>query len=313
METDLANPLIWAVSDGRAGNVAMAMGLAERVATLTRGHVLQRNLEVSGPRAWLAARLPWLPSRLQMTTYQQPTLVIGAGRRVAPAVAKMRETGAKVVQILDPQMALQRFDLVIAPEHDGLTAPNSVATLGSVHRVTSDKLDAERLEWSGHFDNLPRPLISVMIGGSTRRTPMTDAMASNFARDLRALSDRGAGMAITASRRTSEAHSKLIAEAVPEASFWDGTGDNPYFGMLACSEALIVTDDSVNMASEAAATGKPLAIYPLLRESGKIARFHERLIGGGYAQWFDEAIPSKQTDPLDETTRAAREVAALLR
>lgn len=312
METDSAKSIIWAVSDGRAGNVAMAMGLAERVAALTESRVLQRDLAVNGAKAWLAARLPWLPSQLQMATYPHPALVIGAGRRVAPAVASMRTTGAKVVQILDPKMDLKRFDLVVAPEHDGLTAPNTLATLGSVHRVSTQRLASAKAAWAETFDGLNRPLISVLIGGSTRRTPMTKAMASELALALRALADRGAGLAITTSRRTPEAHAKMIAAAVPEAMFWDGQGENPYFGMLACADAMIVTDDSVNMASEAAATGKPLAIYPLLRERGKIARFHERLIAVGRAQWFDGLIPESQAGPLDETGRAAQRVATLL-
>ena len=312
METDLANPLIWAVSDGRAGNVAMAMGLAERVAVLTGGRAEQHDLTVSGPRAWLAARLPMLSPRLQSLSDQQPTIVIGAGRRVAPTVAAMRKTGAKAIQILDPQMNLQRFDLIVAPEHDGLSAENAFATLGSVHRVTSDRLDEAKRDWSAKFDALPRPLIAVMIGGSTKRTAMTDAMATALAEDLRALSDHGAGLTITASRRTSEAHARQIRAAVPKAHFWDGTGANPYFGMLACADGMIVTDDSVNMASEAAATGKPLAIYPLLREGGKIAHFHNRLVDAGHAQWFDGTLPSTQAGSLDETGRAAARVAALL-
>ena len=104
----------------------------------------------------------------------------------------------------------------------------------------------------------------------------------------------------------------MIAEALPHADFWDGTGENPYFGMLACADALIVTDDSVNMASEAAATGQPVAIYPLLREGGKIALFHERLIETGHAAWFDGTLSHAENGILDETQRAAEEVAALL-
>ena len=281
-------------------------------ASLTGGDVLQRDLMVSGPRAWMAARLPWLSWHLQMTTYPQPAVVIGAGRRVAPAVARMRRTGARVVQILNPQMALRHFDLVIAPEHDGLSAPNTLATLGSVHRVSQQRLEPARMEWAPKFDALSRPLIAVMIGGSTRRSPMTEAMATKLAEDLRVLADQGVGLAITASRRTPETQAKMIAEAVPEATFWDGTGSNPYFGMLACADAFIVTDDSVNMASEAAATGKPLAIYPLLREGGKIAQFHDSLIGAGHAQRFNGTIPTVHAEPLDETGRAAQKVAALI-
>ena len=40
---------------------------------------------------------------------------------------------------------------------------------------------------------------------------------------------------------------------------WDGQGDNPYFGMLALADLIVVTQDSVSMISEAAATTAPTA------------------------------------------------------
>ena len=311
METNSTNPIIWAVSDGRAGNVAMAMGLAERVAGLTGGQAIQRDLEVSGPRAWLAAKLPFFPSRLQMATYRQPTLVIGAGRRVAPAVAAFRKTGAKVVQILDPKMSPRRFDMVIAPQHDGLSAPNVFATLGSVGRVTPELLTAARETWTPRFAPLTRPLIAVLVGGDTKRKQVTKADWRSFASDLAALSQT-AGMVLTLSRRSGAVGEAILREALPDAMIWDGQGDNPYFGMLACADAIIVTDDSVNMASEAAGSGAPVALYPLLREGGKIAHFHTALIAQNHAAWFKGEIPTAPQIALDETGRAAQAVVTRL-
>lgn len=301
---------IWAVSDGRAGNVAMAMGLAERVAGLIGGDVIQRDLQVNGGYAWLAARLPFLPSRLQMATFRQPDIVVGAGRRVAPAVAGMRQTGAKVVQILDPQMSLRRFDLVVAPEHDGLSAPNVISTLGSVGRITSALLAEARTVWMPRFAHLPRPLMAVLIGGDTKRKKTSQADWQQMAAKLAVLSP-DVGMIITTSRRTGESGAACLRANLPEAMIWDGEGENPYFGMLACADAILVTDDSVNMASEAAATGKPLAIYPLLQEPGKTARFHDALIAAGHAERF-HSLPEMHAPPLDETGRAAQAVRALL-
>ena len=42
-----------------------------------------------------------------------------------------------------------------------------------------------------------------------------------------------------------------------------GDADNPYLGCLAVADVLVVTGDSESMLAEAAATGKPLYIYPL--------------------------------------------------
>ena len=46
-------------------------------------------------------------------------------------------------------------------------------------------------------------------------------------------------------------------------SLWDGTGDNPYFAFLALADAIVVTEDSVNMVTEAAGTGKPVYVQEL--------------------------------------------------
>src|SRR5699024_11471290 len=49
-----------------------------------------------------------------------PALAIGCGRQAALATRLVRDTGARAVQILDPRLDPSHWDLVIAPEHDGL-------------------------------------------------------------------------------------------------------------------------------------------------------------------------------------------------
>ena len=39
---------------------------------------------------------------------------------------------------------------------------------------------------------------------------------------------------------------------------WDGTGANPYFAFLHHADHVLVTEDSANMAAEAASTAKPV-------------------------------------------------------
>ena len=55
--------------------------------------------------------------------------------RVDPAALAtrlLRQRGARAVQILDPRVPTRHWDLVIAPEHDGLEGANVIATAGSV-------------------------------------------------------------------------------------------------------------------------------------------------------------------------------------
>ena len=307
METNSAKQVIYAVSDGRAGNVALAMGLAERVAARLGTQIIQKNLTVNGPRAWLAARLPILAQKLPVDPLAQPTLIIGAGRRVAPTVATSGKTGVKRVQILEPQMSHTRFDLLCIPSHDSPSGENVHITLGSLGRITPEALSAAAAHWTPQFAPLKRPLMAVLLGGDTKRKKVSAQRWTQLAKDLAALAPE-TGLVITPSRRTGPEAEAILRAALPNAMIWDGTGENPYLGMLACADTLLVTDDSVNMASEAASTGKPLALYPLLEEGGKIARFHTDLIAKGHAEWFNSAPPTASNGPLNETERAANAV-----
>jgi hypothetical protein len=89
---------------------------------------------------------------------------------------------------------------------------------------------------------------------------------------------------------------------------WDGEGENPYFAFLAAADFILVTEDSTNMATEAAATGKPVFIVKLDGHSLKFRLFHEALELQGAARPFGGAFHGWTYEPLAETDRLAAEV-----
>ena len=308
-----ARPRILALSDGRAGNVAMAEGLAQAVTRETGGRwdaapvAVTRTLAAIPPRAWSMLPAGWA---LRQAHVSEADIVIGAGRRVAPLVEALERTGrTRGVQILDSGIPPARFAAVVAPLHDGLAGPNVIGTLGSVHRVTPEALANGREAWGETFATLPSPRIAVLLGGATKRQAVAPDQIEALAADLTAL---GGSLLITASRRTGEENIARLRAALPQAWFWDGTGPNPYTGMLAWADAVIVSDDSVNMMSEAASCPAPVGIWPLLQEYGKIAAFRDALYDTGVAEPYAGRLPQRSTSPLGETERAAREVVALL-
>ncbi|MBT5646243.1 MAG: hypothetical protein HOJ41_00140, partial [Rhodospirillaceae bacterium] len=90
--------------------------------------------------------------------------------------------------------------------------------------------------------------------------------------------------------------------------FWDGSGDNPYFGLLGLADAIVVTADSVSMVSEACATGKPVHVIELDGGSAKFARFHEALRRAGITRPFNGTLESWTYDAPDDTARVAAEI-----
>lgn len=291
----------------------MAEGLAQALADHLSGTC--ESLAVTPSP--LLMRIPpavWsvLPARLALGQAVLPAadIVIGAGRRVAPLTRALERTGAaRGVQILDSGLAPRHFAAVVCPAHDGLSGENVVPTLGSVHRITPALLTQGRAAWEAQFAPLPGPRIAVLLGGATKRRAVTADGIDALAADLLRLDG---SLMITASRRTGAENIARLRAALPEAWFWDGVGANPYTGMLAWADAVIVSDDSINMMSEAASTPAPVAIWPLLNESGKIAAFRETLYAKALADPFTDTLPERHTPPLAETPRAARKVAEIL-
>ncbi len=148
-------------------------------------------------------------------------------------------------------------DFIWVPEHDSLRGPNVLRTITSPHRVSASRLDAARAAPDARLARLSGRRVAVLLGGDSRHLRFSEDMIARLLVDLRRLAATGCSLMVTASRRTPERlrePTRLLA-AETGGFFWDGTGENPYVAMLALAEAIVVTSDSVNMVSEAVATG----------------------------------------------------------
>jgi mitochondrial fission protein ELM1 len=214
-----------------------------------------------------------------------PDLVVSCGRRAAKAaIAVKRASGGRTlaVHIQNPLAPLGEFDLVIAMRHDGVDGPNVIQIDTALHDVTPEGLAAVADAWQTRFAGLPRPLTGVLLGGSTRRHPFGADQAAELAVRLKATRGPG-GLAITPSRRTPDAVKTVLRDAFSGDAgvyFWDEAGDNPYRGILALSDRLVATGDSVSMVSEALASGHPTAVFDL-GGGARHARFIENLVERG--------------------------------
>jgi uncharacterized protein len=117
-------------------------------------------------------------------------------------------------------------------------------------------------------------------------------------------------VAVTPSRRTDPAATHALRDALePLGGYvWDGTGDNPYFGMLALADAIVVTVDSVSMISEAVATEAPVMLAVLPGRSRRNGLFTRALLAEGRAREFAGRFESWPVTPLNDTAEAAAEM-----
>jgi mitochondrial fission protein ELM1 len=89
---------------------------------------------------------------------------------------------------------------------------------------------------------------------------------------------------------------------------WDGSGANPYPGMLACADRIVCTPDSVNMLSEACATTAPVYVADAAAADGRIGRYLHSLQSRGRIRPADGALAPFDATPLRETARIASQV-----
>ena len=311
---------IWALSDGRAGIEAQAVGLAEAVARHRKSRVIVKRIGWTGR----IGRLPWwlnLFPRRWLTPESEfqapwPDILVAAGRATLPLAIRMRRwSGGKtfVVQIQDPRAPAGLFDLVVPPNHDRLKGDNIVSIIGAPHRVTAKKLTDEYKRFAADIDPLPHPRAAVLIGGRSKAFDLSPERASAIAQEIQLpLEQEGGSLLMTFSRRTPpQARALLTARLKHLPGFiWDGEGDNPYFAFLAGADYVLVTEDSANMATEAASTGKPVFVLKMDGQSLKFRLFHEELESHGAARPFGGAFHSWGYEPLAETDRAAKEILA---
>lgn len=311
---------IWAVSDGRAGIENQVLGLAEAVARLAPAEITTRRVRWRRAFDWLPVALK-RPAMLDPSsdplTPPLPDIWIAAGRATLPLSIHMKGRGPLVVQVQDPRLDSGLFDLVVAPAHDRVTGDEVFEITGAPHRITPARIAETAQAFAGRLEALPRPRVAVLVGGRSKAFDLTEAHAVALAgRIAAAIEEAGGSLMLTFSRRTPPA-----AQAVMRARLhglpgwiWDGTGDNPLFAFLHHADHVLVTEDSANMAAEAASTGRPVHILPMVPRGpgGKFARLHADLAERGAARPFDGRLEPWTYEALSETDRAARAVLEVL-
>jgi mitochondrial fission protein ELM1 len=308
----------WILSDGKTGTEGQAIGLAK---ALGLDYTLFR-LQAKWPWKWLPAWM-WIwplrhvtPDLSEALATSKPDIIIAGGRITAmPTKYLRRKYGAFTVFILNPYINFKHFDLVICPQHDHLKGDNVIEVVGALHRLTTATLKEGKSNFKEIFSTLPSPRISVLVGGNTRHAKFSEDYVKGLVDHLKTLAaESGGSILMTVSRRTPEEcvtvlKQRLGASGVP-FYFWDGQAPNPYMGMLAWGDTIVVTGDSASMVAEATFTGRPVYIYDVPDNTPKFQALHHQLYTEGYAKPLSQAdgISLKKWKPkrLDELPRIAK-------
>ncbi len=302
------------ITDGRAGNLRQARALA----TVMGVQAVEAKAMLRSPWAQLAPRLTRMGALAQRPGSgipmrpPWPRLAIGCGRQAAWATRWLRQQAGDAtfcVQILNPRIDSRHWNLLIAPRHDEVKGSNILKPIGSLNPIDSAWLARARADFA-FLGQLPQPRVVLLVGGPRRGVNFDSGLAEALAMSARQHAGKRGSVLLSVSERTpadfADALRQLLGDRIKHA-WLGGDGINPYAGFLGWADRILVSPDSVNMLSEAAACG--VAVHSLTGTDlpPRLAAFHAALRGGGWLRSLDSDAKAPPR-PLRETRRIAEEV-----
>lgn len=293
--------------------IARALGIAPDVRQV-RPRALFRLFAPSGPPDWrdlqdrpgAALRKPW------------PDIAVASGRETVPYLRALKKRSPQTycVYLGDPRASRDVFDLIALPEHDDYRGENVITFLTSPHPRDEDARAAARSDPDPRVAALKAPRIALLLGGPNATYTFTAADMDAISGIARTALESGASLMVSSSRRTPAALVERIRATVAQmhtgpnrAFIYEGEGANPYPSMLALADSFLVTADSVNMLSEAVATGKPMHLYEPTGHAGKFKHLIGQLIARHAVRRWNGAFESWSYTPVDSTPAVAAEIA----
>ncbi len=267
-------PTVWVLADDKPGHTSQSVGLAEALGWPYEIKALRFTILNRLSNHLLGASLASVDkARSAPLTPPWPDLVIATGRRLAPVarwVKKQNQGRTRLVHLgRKGGERAELFDLVVSCAHFRLPPhPRRIETVVPLNPVICQKLTQAAERWEALFADAPRPRIALLVGGTSATHRLDAETARRLGEEIQAFARAAGGsLFVTTSPRTGSAATVALRRGLGEVQMfyrWQpGAHDNPYLAFLALADVLVVTGESESMLAEAAASGKPLYIYPL--------------------------------------------------
>ncbi|MFK8013750.1 MAG: mitochondrial fission ELM1 family protein [Marinicellaceae bacterium] len=289
---------IWVFSDSIVGHEIQSIALAQKVSnTMEVFHCGLRQPWLSfSPRILpgFAKNIIW--SKQKPNPKQPLDAIITCGRRMA-AVGKYykRLTNTKHIQILNPTDSVENYDVIVCPEHDNLLAPNVIQIKGSLHAINTQYLLP--------YKKPQNKSIGILLGNPSKHFFNNIELKLNQINESYPHHD----LYVCGSRRTPKRFFQKIKKACEQAKVcWldETDGTNPYLSILANSDVLMVTADSINMVSEACATDKTVIILA----KNQVSLKHKRFVNSLQERLSAFGVLNSRPIPLNTLTQGAQQV-----
>lgn len=243
-------PRVWVLADDNAGDTSQALALADA--------------------------LGW-PYELTHAPFDtpgaRPDLVIAANRRTGAWARRLcRESGGRTrcVRVDGAGDAVaDHFDIVVSPAYFHLPPhPGRIETVTRLSQITPERLAQAHDDWPHLFGRAPHPRIVVLLGESSTRAALDKKTGRRMGEEIQTFAHLAGGSIFALiSRRTQPGFAGALVAGLGESRHvhtWSPNrhDDVTYLAYLEMADAIVVTGDDESLLADAAASGKPVYIYP---------------------------------------------------
>jgi len=241
-------------------------------------------------------------------------IVISCGRKsVIPSIYLKKKFKNKIINIhiQEPKVALNNFDFIVAPEHDGLKGKNVLTSKGAVHYLTNEELDENENYLKSKTDS-QKKIVTLIIGGPNKYYDYNNQVVENiFSKIKESFLINNYQLIVIPSMRTPE---HIIEKA---RNYFDknqiiisNVDKKAYLSSLKISDHIIVTCDSTSMISEAAITGKPIYVaqMPAIKNNQRFKSFFNLFESLNIIKELNSSVENWTYNRLNETNKIAEQI-----
>lgn len=265
-------PVVWVLLGETVGDNAQLLNLARALGWPT---CFRRAADSRPGLAWNRLHAFWSstipPSRRLLLAPPWPDLVLTCGGRALADVRRLRRLlGNKVciVNVGRPWGSFRLFDCIITtPQYalpPGLNVLENLFPLNTL--PAAEQRHALAREWLAHWQHLPRPWITCVVGGPSSSYPWTTHDVDHLIARAQAMQRMyGGSWLVVTSPRTPADMARRLQQAAGDgflpAYGQEASSSSIYQASLALSDRFIVTADSASMIAEACQTNRPVHLF----------------------------------------------------
>ncbi|MDD5440244.1 MAG: ELM1/GtrOC1 family putative glycosyltransferase [Candidatus Omnitrophica bacterium] len=214
------------------------------------------------------------PSSYEKIERTYADVVISTGFSLAGInkIAALENNAKNAVCMRPGFLSTRRFNLVVLPRHDSrapMAGRNVVITDTAPNLVRKESLEGAGRELLKNVKKDHEKTVGLLLGGDNAEVRYTnDEVGNVLAGIIAASKERGADILATTSRRTQPALEGLVREKLQGEPLCKlliiANEKNPAYavnGILAASDVVVISGESISMVSEAVASGKNVIVF----------------------------------------------------